>query len=404
MPIKSKQLRDKGDKDKDKEDKDGTADEPKPKKKEPVKAYPGLDEPEPGVVLKHQTGSHMCGGQANREDLKQLMRLTTSIDFEKKVPYQKDFITYLKNEANFLAALEGACNREVTIYTLVSLFSQKGPMWRHTIKELLAKEGHYTSFRMFLDEFKVKKWPNLKQLTQSEARDCVQEGAKESVESYNERFQALHELAEADPDEHIEQFIAGLHNPEIREATRLAYFQQADRTLEAVTSHVSAITSTHEVGRKLDAERAAKTRRKGESTVAATSSTHRRAPDREYKRKSETRDRNESRRVPMKANKPQEKRQTTTAAVTNHLSHQRATEVRKRMEKFKLNGCYGCLQVGHTYREGFKNCPNTCPFCGMEFRPGGNRHFAIECRKIPTTRAAIIDVVRNAKQKDQKRR
>ena len=371
--------------------------------------YPGLDEPEDARKLKHQTSGHMCGGNASMDHLKTLNRLTGHVDFTKEVKGERDFITYLKNERNFISALEGACDKKVTLYTMVSLFATKANIWGHTIERLQKKKNHFTSFRMFLREFRERQWPNLKQQTMSEARECVQKGNHESIECYAEKFETLYTMAKLDPDDHVEQFIAGLYNPEIRNAARLAYFQDEERTLESVRNYVSSISAMDEVGKKLDAERAAKARRGGNNSVAAATTQQKAPAQRAAPSKA---------KMPMEkkggyvGNRPQPKTQkasssgpsTSAAASTSTYASSKARELRKKMDDLRMKGCYGCLSHDHQYREGFRDCANMCPFCKMEFRQGGPRHYAIDCRKLPSTRSEIIDTVRNVKRKETKKR
>ena len=103
---------------------------------------------------------------------------------------------------------------------------------------------------------------------------------------------------------------------------------------------------------------------------------------------------------------PKETSKTSTAAVVTNSSgtSPRMEKVKKLMKARGIRGCYGCLQFEHSFEEAFKNCPRQCAFCKIEFRSNKDRHYAVECRKLPESRADIVDAVKALKAKQSKQR
>ena len=92
-----------------------------------------------------------------------------------------------------LNVLESVCPRTVNIYDLLSVFSIKAAIWKHAMSPLLAREAYYTSFKMFLAEFRQKQWPNLSEMVRAEAERRVQ-GPKESIDKYFEDWIELQSI------------------------------------------------------------------------------------------------------------------------------------------------------------------------------------------------------------------
>ena len=409
-----------------------------------VQVYPGLDDPESEVRLKHLKGGHIVGGHGDRKDMKELEKYTQSIDFKTKEKNEKEFITFLRNLNEYMSKLETWCNRETTIYTLVAVFVGKTPHWRSTNDDLLCKQEHFTSFRHYMEEFKQKQWPNLKQQTMAEARECIQTPHDPSIEAYAERFKDLYKLAGLAVNDHIDQFISGLSNETVKEACRKQNWPEEERTIDEVRKYASSIQSTAEVGRKLDAEKLARTRQFQKTgqvgAVGSSKKPGRLSPEKKYQnyQKEASRQRPQQYQQTQRPRqqyqqqsyqqrtyqKPQQKpyqrpyqkpyqRQTTSSnqqqqqtsrtSTTAASSADKIKELKAKMENFRLVGCYGCCSNAHTWAPNFKNCGPGCPFCLTQFKPGRPRHYAIDCNKLPSTRSKIIEAVRLATQNNTRR-
>merc|ERR1712228_683000 len=114
--------------------------------------------------------------------------------------------------------------------------------------------------------------------------------------------------------------------------------------------------------------------------------------------------RNQDRKAPAEKQKPQPQTKTAAAVSGQNTITKKVEKVRDQMRDMGVGGCYGCLIFDHQWAEGFRYCPNVCPFCKMEFRQGDRRHFAIECRKCPRTRAEIVDIMQSFKERMSRRR
>ena len=390
--------------------------------KEPAKVFPALDEVEPEVELKHQLDGHMCGGHSTADELKQLMRLVTSIDFTKSVQGETAYVTYITNEEQLVSAIESVANREKpTLYTLVALFRNKATPWKYTIKTLLKKKEYFTSFRHFLKEFRETQWPNQEQTALIEAEQC-EEKVKESIEQYYERFVQLQEMAGLDPEKRIEAFIAGLKDEDVRKEVRYEKYEPNTRTLEKVKNHAVQVKTQKGVAKMMDArarnrvprDSVAATTRTTPSTTRAGPSTSRTMPS--MSRAGPSASRGSIHRRPWAPTMPRKRyeqpsrstatrttKPSTTASAVNDMAT-RVREVRRAMRARAIKGCYGCLEFEHRFLDDFRYCPKTCAFCGIEFRNAANRHMAFECRKLPRTRAEIVEKVRQQKERNSRQR
>ena len=219
-----------------------------------VRQWPALDEPDPEMELKHQTHGHTVGGQADMATMKDLIRLTSEVDFKSKEKGENDYIAYMRNEKHFLSIIETIANKESpNIYQLVGLFSNKTrKIYRHQVEKLLVKKKHFTSFRHFLREFRDLQWPNQQQTALAEAERCIQ--GKKNPAQYFETWVNLQKMAGLDPEKRIEAFIAGLRDEDTREKVRYENYPPGERTLEKVKNHVEQITTQRRVARIMDAK------------------------------------------------------------------------------------------------------------------------------------------------------
>ena len=88
-----------------------------------VAVYPGLDEIEEELVLKHKKGGHVIGGNLDLKVVKELLKLTENVKFgQKDRPHEGDFVAYLRHERDFVTCMENLTSRETTIYDIVATF------------------------------------------------------------------------------------------------------------------------------------------------------------------------------------------------------------------------------------------------------------------------------------------
>ena len=198
--------------------------------------FPGLDEPEIGTKLKHMTGGHVCGGSGDIKVVKELLKLTEKVNFAEIKDDETELVAYIRHEGEFLASMElfGATN--LTLYNILACFRQKTMQWRHTMRPLIEKECHFTSFAHFLREFRAAKWPTLPQLAMIELETCAQKDDEEIL-AYYERFVELVVSMEWSIESKIDWFISGLANEEIRDCLIRREFE--DRTMDAVLKYAN---------------------------------------------------------------------------------------------------------------------------------------------------------------------
>ena len=349
-----------------------------------VFVYPGLDEPEPEVTLTHMRGGPFCGGWAKDTVVRNLTRLTEKVDFSEKKKGESDPVCYLRHEAEWLSIAKSAINKDTQIYTIVACFANKMTEYRASLQPLLDKQGHFTSFLHFLREWRLVRWPHIRQAVMLEAERCHQK-SDESIEKYFERFRTLTEIVGWNVNDRIDWFISGLRDGKVKDSVNQHHF--TTRTLEAVKQFAVDLTGRLEVAAAMEERRGRDKASKTASVaaVAAWPSTST-LPSSSGSKK--------SRRASKTTTAPSVSAATASATFPEEKREEAAAEMRI----YKIGGCYGCLQR-HKF-DNFETYLPFCPFCEYTFKKGAARHFPMACSGRPATRNEMIDAIKRAKERE----
>ena len=370
-----------------------------------VKVFPGLDEPEEGVELKHQTRGRVCGGVPNMKNVKELVKLAEAVDFEKKDRGETEFVSWMRREREFWEVMENVTTIETPIYDIVAAFSQKLLPWKNTLRPLKMKTSYYTSFRHFLKEFRVARWPGEREAGLMEV-DQLQQRPREGIDAYYERYMEVTALVDWPEQNKIEWFMSGLRNERVREKVMLHDFES--KTMESVKELAIKFW------RKMEVSEALGKRRKlyGSEVPAHASSVVARGRYGNGARgvrgaRGGVRGGARGGQSRAKESRAKESRVYATAATTASTSFGDANfeaereawqrnQALRQMRILKLRGCVGCFGP-HYWKPKFEGCSTTCPFCNASFRPGQTRHFAIFCRHRPAKSSELNAAIERAR-------
>ena len=355
--------------------------------------FPGLNEPGEGVELKHMLGKGgpMCGGFGSCTTAKDYLKMLEHIKFGKTKPGESEVIAYLKAEADMLTVFDSVCPRTVNIYDLLSVFANKAAIWKHAMGPLLAKEGYYTSFKMFLGEFRQKQWPNMAEICRAEAEKRVQ-GPKESIDKYFEDWVELQGIVKYRIDDRTDHFIEGLRDSRIKRLVAQENYAGRERTVEAVKQHAVYLS-----GRFMVQETVAENK-KGRRVAAVSLNSD-----------MSDKDRHSDSKKPAKSPKVKSKVSKVASTSAGHTDNRPKltsdeTKLKRIVEwgrKAGVKGCFNCFQ-NHTFRLDFSNCSNKCPICKSDFNKN-KRHLTCECPKLPSDKNSISEIADRVLKEDQKR-
>ena len=220
---------------------------------------PGLrDRTDPPIL--HSTGGEMCGGTPNCELVARVSKNFTKVD---KV---KDVMEWRKKRDQFWTELTSNLPDQ-TLYSMVSVFQQKWPCLRTTIKPMLRKEKYFTSMEHFLREVEHTKFPNPGHQLQMMYNNRRQE-AGESIRDYWIEFADLAESCDQDPLKSVVRFVEGVQDPVVKSLLRIRLTEVGGETMKAV-ENLLVLADGYERDRQMDA--AAKKQEKGVARVAAAS-------------------------------------------------------------------------------------------------------------------------------------
>ena len=355
--------------------------------------FPGLNEPGEGVELKHMIGKGgpMCGGFGSCSTAKDYLKMLEHIKFGKTKPGESEVIAYLKAEADMMTVFDSVCPRTVNIYDLLSVFTNKAAIWKHAMGPLLAKEGYYTSFKMFLAEFRQKQWPNMAEICRAEAEKRVQ-GPKESIDKYFEDWVELQGIVKYRIDDRTDHFIEGLRDSRIKRLVAQENYAGRERTVEAVKQHAVYLS-----GRFMVQETVAENK-KGRRVAAISLNSD-----------MSDKDRHSDSKKPAKSPKVKSKVSKVASTSAGHTDNRpKLTSDEAKLKKIVewgrkagVKGCFNCFQ-NHTFRLDFSNCSNKCPICKSDFNKN-KRHLTCECPKLPSDKNSISEIADRVLKEDQKR-
>ena len=357
--------------------------------------FPGLNEPPEGTELKHMVGKGgpLCGGFGSCTSVKDYLKMLENVKFGKPKPGESEVIAYLKAERDMLNVLESVCPRTVNIYDLLSVFSNKAAIWKHAMSPLLARESYYTSFKMFLADFRQKQWPNLSEMVRAEAERRVQ-GPKESIDKYFEDWIELQQIMKYRVNDRVDHFIEGLRDSRIKRLVAQENYAGRERTVDAVKQHAVYLS-----GRFLVQETVADIKR-GRRVAAVSANSEANESD----RKSDSKKSSKTPKLKSKSSKVSSTGSSSGQTDSRPKLSNDEARLKKIIEwgrKAGVRGCFNCFQ-NHTFRLDFSNCSSKCPFCKMDFQKN-KRHLTCECPKLPSDKNSISDIADKVLSEDKKR-
>ena len=367
--------------------------------KDKVKVFPGLDDPDPDVELKHQTMGRVCGGVANQKNVKELVKFAEAVDFEKKDKGETEFVSWMRREREFWEVMENVTTVETPIYDIVAAFSQKLLPWKNHLRPLKKKVSYYRSFRHFLQEFRVARWPGEREAGLMEV-DQLQQRPKEQIDAYYERYTEVTALIDWPETCRVDWFMSGLRDERVREKVMLHDFEE--KTME----NVKDLAIKH--WRKLEVSAALSQRRKVYGSEAAhtgrISSVVVRGRGGGVRGARGVRGGIRGARSFRGAMSGSRNHASvaSTGATYGNAGYEAGRETWSRnqalrqMRVLKVKGCAGCLQ-SHYFKPGFETCASFCPFCNVEFRQGQPRHFAMFCHSRPRNSKDMFAAIERAK-------
>ena len=367
--------------------------------KDKIKVYPGLDDPDPDVELKHQTMGRVCGGVANQKNVKELVKFAEAVDFEKKDKGETEFVSWMRREREFWEVMENVTTVETPIYDIVAAFSQKLLPWKNHLRPLKKKVSYYRSFKHFLQEFRVARWPGEREAGLMEV-DQLQQRPKEQIDAYYERYTEVTALIDWPETSRVDWFMSGLRDERVREKVMLHDFEE--KTMETVKD----LAIKH--WRKLEVSAALSQRRKVYGSEAAhagrISSVVVRGRGGGVRGARGIRGGVRGARSFRGAMSGSRNHASvaSTGATYGNAGYEAGRETWSRnqalrqMRVLKVKGCAGCLQ-SHYFKPGFETCASFCPFCNVEFRQGQPRHFAMFCHARPRNSKDMIAAIERAK-------
>ena len=354
-----------------------------------VNVRPGMDDPDDDVVLTHIKGGPFCGGWAKESVLKNLTKLTEKVDFSERRKGESETAAYLRHEVEWTQLCRSGTNKDTEIYSIVACFANKHINVRASMQPLLDKQAYYRSFMHFLEEWRVVRWPNIRQSVMLEAMECAQEG-NESIEMYFERFKRLSETVGWNVNDRIDWFISGLKDNEVKEETRKHEFKKRD--LVHVKQFAVDLTGRLRVANTMDGWLDKKKGGRQQACSALTASSS--------KRVSAAASSSTPPLATSSGNRVQGRNGATprrVAAVSSSDLESRRKEASVKMKNMKITGCFGCL--GRHRFANFEGCAPFCPFCGFTYRRGAPRHFPILCGKLPQKREDVISAIMKARER-----
>ena len=345
---------------------------------EPKARYPSFDDPPPGVELKHCSGGYLCGGWGNAKRVSRMIKATESVKFDEVKKGKKECLNYLSNEARFNAIVKGMITRDTNLYDLLSVFNTKCTHWRYSLEPLLAKQKYYISFKHFLREFQVKRFPMIREESRNEAINCCQAEGEE-IAQYYERWSELQKLMGWSLEDRCDSFINGLRSNTIKRLISLENYSTEARTIDQVKDHAVYLSGRLEV---TDAQGTSSRR-----TVAAASTPSTSASKPRQKAKKQRAESAAGGSAP------------TSAASTSVEA--RLAQSKRWMRNLGLTGCCWVCFRHHAMTTDQALCESKCIFCNRVFSKN-DRHFPFECQQKPSKDAAIISLWKRIKSESKK--
>ena len=436
VPGRAKKLGDK--KDDDPTDKEDEKEEEKDKEKSKAgrkkTSYPRLHELGPSYTLKHQTEGPLCGGSVDEARVERLWKKVKTIDFAKNKPGETSYDAYERAEAEFITTVEDMSSEGLTIYDILSCFSQLNKHHMALLRPLKQKKCYFTSFVHFLREWKRVRFPNEK-FQGMHAAECCEQKPKESIDSYYERYNRIKHKLGMQEELKVDWFISGLYNKKVKDECQAHNFGD-DRTIESVREyalgylqrigmgeamnekrknisqehHSANVSSTKTAQKKKVSSSKVKssTKSKTPKEVAATYSFD---PTRKFSPKKQTN------AAPSKSPKFKTFQDSSPIRASNGYKPKMSgpfkvpkppppktknpgttwTQKRKAakawQEEKQVEGCFVCMG-DHYATADYRTCHNACPFCQTKFSKGQARHWAYECNRRPNTAAQIKAVAK----------
>ena len=364
----------------------------------PRAEYPGFQEKT--CPLLHRTDGQMCGGTPDSDKVLRANKILTA-----KFKASDDALKYLEQRRLFVNEIRCYFSGE-TLYTLLSIFALKASDHFKVFSPLFDLHCYFTSFLHFLKEFEMRIFPNLQSVALATLHTRTQK-EKESVNAYYNEFVDLVTILDRDPNDYLNEFLAGLRNQHIATTAGEHYYPPGERSLLKVMEHASHIEQELQLRAVYKNKQSLQSRAVVASASQQSMQVSRVAPFQSHMQQHSMQ---VSRVAPFQSNAqrgrgsnfrpnvgwrgPNNQMPNNQMPSVNAVSSLQPEYKRleQKMRSLRLDGCAGCLGKGHRWNMDYSNCRLNCPFCMVPLRDRNARHPAIDCPFLPVRRHEIIAI------------
>ena len=345
----------------------------------PRAEYPGFQEKT--CPLLHRTDGQLCGGAPDSDKVLRANKILTA-----KFKASDSAMKYLEQRRIFVNEIRCYFSGE-TIYTLLSIFALRASEHFKVFSPMFDLHCHFTSFLHFLKEFEMRIFPNLQSVALATLHTRTQKESESVVFFYNE-FVDLIAILDRDPNDYLNEFLAGLRNQHIAITAGEQYYPPGERTLLKVMEHASHI----EQELHLRSVYKSKTTTQAKAVVASASQRSVQGPRAPFFPQNAQRGRGVGMRPSLGWRGPITQGPTVNAVSSQAHVPPMYKRLEDKMRMLKLEGCGGCLGRDHRWNVNYSSCRHYCPFCSVPLRDRNVRHPAIECPFLPVHRHEIIAI------------
>ena len=349
---------------------------------QPNAGPPGLEEPPAGRTLVHETGGAVVGGTPNSGECKN-SKYFISVKFsEDDTP-----TTHMRKEKNLLLQFKSHYKNS-TIYTLVDVLYKQSSDISHILEPMMELEKHYTSFRHFMTDLRVRRFPNIHTACITEYVELKQ-GKDTAYDLYLKMLGLLRAMGR-DPNQFANDYINKLAHPEVRNALSTANYDSID--LAQMAKHADRVERTLGLTSKNGGKK------KGDAHISSntyTASTSSRGVSRGNGQAHKGRGRGRGGRSgrggrggPTGAgSRVSNGDRAVGGASSRPAISEKVMSCLQQMQTWDIpENCFGCLSPHHTWKSKSPACSQRrCVFCGTSFT-AKNGHPSASCRDRPKTK------------------
>ena len=350
---------------------------------QPDAGPPGLEEPPPGRTLIHETGGAVVGGTPNSGECKN-SKYFISVKFsEDDTP-----TTHMRKEKNLLLQLKSHYKNS-TIYTLVDILYKQSSEISNVIEPMLELEKHYTSFRHFMTDLRLRRFPNIHHACLTEYVQLRQN--KDTAYDLYLKMLGLLRAMGRDPNQFAHDYIDKLAHEDVKKALSTANYDGLD--LAQMAKHADKVERTLGLISKNGGKKKSDVHVSSNTYSAPSSSSRNGSRGKGQAPKGRGRGRSGrsgrgrgGRGGPSGAGSRASSGERSVNSSSSRIS-ERVMSCLQQMQAWDIpENCFGCLSPHHTWKSKSPACSQRrCLFCGTSF-DAKNGHPAASCRDRPKTK------------------